>query len=125
MPEASISELHSWGFYLLASLVLVLVLAPQLTDLSKASRRASDWRNLDGVRAVLESLRPGVRTELSYGVPGVSDAIRLSGHSVSCDDGGSRISFSVGWRLPDIVLFPGVRYQFSLALGAVRVSQVV
>jgi hypothetical protein len=125
MPASSFSGLNSWGVYLFASLALVLLFTPQLTGIVKDTRVSADWRNLDGVRAAIDSLRPGVALHFSFGVAGVSDSVQLRGQQVSCFDGNGTISMPVVWALPNVTLVPALHYRFSLAQGWVRVVQDV
>lgn len=125
MPASSMGSLNAWGVYLAASAVLVLIFTPQLAGVARASRAGADWRNLDGVGAVIDSLRPGITLRLHYGIVGTSDSLSIGGHSLSCFDGNATISRAVRWALPNMTLAPGVRYSLSLVQGTVRVAQAV
>ena len=122
MPAPSLSSLNSWGAYLLAALALILMLTPQMAAVARDSRESADWRNLDGVRAAVDSLRPGITLLLSYGAANVSDTVRLGGHLVSCSDGNDTLSMAVRWARPIITLIPSLHYRLSLSQGAVRVE---
>jgi hypothetical protein len=125
LPVSSISGLNSWGLYIFASVALVLLFTPQLVGVTKDARDSADWRNIDGVRAVIDSLRPGITLLLAYG-PSVSpDEVRLGGHLVSCPDGNGTISMPVRWALPNVTLSPSARYRLSLVLDVVTVNQIV
>lgn len=125
MPASSVSGLNSWGVYLFASVALVLVLTPQLAGAAQASRRTSDWRNLDGIRALVDSLRPGEAALFSYGIPGASDAVRLGGREAWCVDGAVTIAEPTLWPLPNFTLAPGTLYRLGVSRGEVTVEQVV
>ena len=125
MPATSVTGLNSWGLYIFASVALVLLLAPQLEGVAGDAREGADWRNVDGVRAVIDSLRPGLTLLFAYGQSGAPDAVRLGGHLVSCSDGNRTISMAVSWALPNITLSPSSQYRLSLASGMVTVSQNV
>lgn len=125
MPASSLGASNSWGVYLLASAALLLLLTPQLAAVAKDSRESADWRNLDGVRAAVDSLRPGIALVFSYGLVKVSDPLRLMGHLVTCYDGNETLSATVRWMLPNATLLPSVRYGLSLAQGGVVVVQDV
>ena len=125
MPASSLGSLDSWGVYVFASMALILLLTPQLAGVVQLSRKGADLRDLDGARAVIDSLRPGVTVVFAFGEAHLSDALALSGNSVSCYDGNGTISVPVRWALPNLTLAPSVRYRLSLVQGAVAVSQVV
>lgn len=124
MPASSFSEMNSWGAYLLASMALVLLLSPQLLRVARDSRASSDWRYADGVRAVVDSLAPGAKVEITFGVAKVSDPVQLLGHHVICFDGNGTISLPVRWDLPNTTLAPGMHYRLSLSSGEVVVEGV-
>ena len=117
--------LTSWGVYLIASASLVLLLSPQLSQVTVDARASADWRNLDGARSAMDAIRPGVTLPFSYGDAKVSDPLRLLGHEVYCSDGRGTLNASVRWALPDYTLVPGVRYVLSLSQGAVVVTPAV
>ena len=125
MPASSLGSLNSWWVYLLASAALVLLFTPQLAGVATDSRAVADWRNLDGVRAVIDSLRPGLTLQFSFGAGGFSDSIRLGGHTVSSFDGNGTISMAVVWALPNVTLVPSARNSLSLAQGLVGEVQDV
>ena len=125
MPASSVSGLNSWGLYVFASVALVLLFAPQLRGVASDARESADWRNVDGVRAVIDSLRPGMSVLFTYGPSFAPDDVRLEGHLVSCPDGNGTISMPVVWALPNITLSPSARYHLALVLGVVRVTQSV
>jgi hypothetical protein len=103
---------------------LVLLLTPELTGVARASRDSADWRNVDGVRAAIDSLRPGVTALFAFGEGGAADDIRLSGHQISCSDGNGTISMPVTWALPNDTLSPSLQYRLSLADGVLVVQGV-
>jgi hypothetical protein len=125
MPASSIASLNSWGLYIFASVALVLLFIPQLGGVAKDARESADWRNVDGVRAVIDSLRPGITTLFAYGPSDAPDDVRIGGHLVSCSDGNGTISMLATWVLPNVTLFPSVQYRLSLVLGIVTVKQNV
>ncbi len=125
MPASSISSLNSWGLYIFASVALVLLFAPQLGGVAKDARESADWRNVDGVRAVIDSMRPGIAVLLTYGTSATPDSIRLGGHLVSCEDGNGTISMPVTWALPNVTLSPSVNYRLALAYGTLMVTENV
>lgn len=122
MPASSITSLNSWGLYIFASVALVLLFIPQLGGVASDARESADWRNLDGVRAVIDSLRPGVTVLMTYGSPDTLDDVHLGGHLVSCSDGNGTISMPVTWALPNATLSPSEPYRLALAFGTVTVS---
>ncbi len=122
MPASSIGALNSWGLYLIASAALLLVLSPLLFGTAGAAREGADWRNADGVRAVLDNLRPGTAVRFSYGMSG-TDAIHLRGGLISCDYGGGTVSLRSRWALPDVTLLPAVEYTARVNGGRVEVTQ--
>lgn len=117
--------MNSWGLYIFASVALVLLLTPQLGGVARDARESADWRNVDGVRAIIDSLAPGVTVLFAYGSSASPDRIRLEGHLVSCRDGDGTISMPVAWALPNVTLSPSVRYRLALVGGAVVVTKSV
>ena len=106
-------------------MALVLLFTPQLGGVARASRESADWRNVDGVRAAIDSLRPGMTALLAYGASGAPDEVNLGGHLVSCADGNGTISMPVPWALPNVTLSPSARYRLTLVLGVVTVTKSV
>ena len=123
MPASSFGAINSWAVYLFAAAALVLLFTPQLVGVARTSRAAADWRDLDGVRAIVDSLRPGIQVRFSFGVARFSDDIALEGHTVSCFVGNGTISMKVLLALPNATLGPAVRYSLSLVGGVVRVGR--
>jgi hypothetical protein len=116
--------MNSWGLYLISALALVLMLTPQLTALASDSRESSDWRYLDGVREVVDSLRPGVSVNLTLVSPTPPDEIHLSGRHLSCDYGGGSLTMATEWPLSNATLSPNSRYILWLGGGIVMVKLV-
>lgn len=100
----------------------MLLFTPALGRVVTDSREGADLRNLDGLRAVIDALRPGMVAHFSYGVAGVADSIRLGGRTVACSYGNGTLSEGVTWPLPDATLLPSTSYSLSLVQGAVRVT---
>lgn len=123
MPASSITAVGSWGGYLLASAVLVLLLSPELSQVASVSRASADWRSADGAREAIDSLRPGVVAPFTFGGEG-SDPLHLHGREISCAEGNGTITMAVKWALPNDTLSPGVEYRLSLAQGTVVVQSV-
>jgi hypothetical protein len=109
----------------MAALAMTLVLSPALTSAAKDSRQGADWRILDGVRSVLDSLRPGFTAFLIFGAPGTSDSIHLGGHRISISYGGGSILQGSKWTLVNATLLPGVAYRVWLAGGIAQVANAV
>lgn len=125
MPASSVSALTSWGVYLAASLALLALLSPALASAVHVSREGADLREVEGVRAVLSSLAPGMTVTFSFGsVPG-ADPVTLAGRSITCSYGPGRVSAASRWTLPTITLLPGVRYSARLGGGTVKVTGAV
>jgi hypothetical protein len=124
LPVASTGALNSWGLYLIASAALVLMLGPPLTGVARDSREGADWRSVDGVRQVLDGLRPGIALDFSYGSSPTADSIHLAGSFVSCDYGSGTISLPSRWTLPSTTLLPTVHYTASLTGEEVQVAQL-
>lgn len=123
MPVSSVSGMNSWGLYLVSAVALVLVLTPQLSGLARASREAADWRFLDGVRAVADSLQPGVVVNLTFSSPLAPDPLQLGAHRLSSDYGGGTISLPSRWALPNATLYPSLHYLLWLSGSRVMVTQ--
>jgi hypothetical protein len=116
--------LNSWGVYLVAAVVLVLVLSPQLSALAASSRESADWRYLDGVREAVDSLRPGVSVAIALNSPLSPDPIRLGGRMVACSYGGVSLALATRWSLPSVTLIPSSVYLLSLQGDMVTVKRV-
>lgn len=116
--------MNSWGVYLLAAAALVGVLAPQLVGVATLSREAADWRCADGVRAAIDTLRPGMSVVLSFGAWPTDDPVRLGGRAVSIDYGNGTVTFPVQWQVPTLTLSPSASYRAWLAGGEVQVTPV-
>lgn len=124
MPASSVSGMNSWGLYLISAVALVLMLTPQLTALAADSRESSDWRYMDGIREVLNSIQPGVSLNLSLVSPMAQDEIRLSGHRLSCDYGSGTLTMVTDLPLSDAILSPNSRYVLWLSGGTIMVKQI-
>jgi hypothetical protein len=116
--------MNSWGTYLVASSVIVLIVSPLLSGAARASREGADWRETDGLRAVLDGLRPGLTVDFSYGTSPSGDRIHLGGVRISCNYGSGAISLPSRWILPDMTLSPAVGYVASIRDGQVVVFQI-
>lgn len=100
-----------------------MVLAPSLSSAAQGSRAGADWRSADGVRTVLDSLRPGVTVRFSYGDSPTSDSIRLGGRSVSITYGQGSIVLPTTLELPNATLSPTLGYAAWLQGGVVEVAE--
>jgi hypothetical protein len=124
LPASSVSGMNSWGLYLISAVALVLMLTPQLTALASDSRESSDWRYMDGIREVVNSIQPGVSLNLSLVSPMAPDEIRLSGHHLSCDYGRGTLNMVTDWSLSDAIISPNSRYVLWLSGGTVMVTRI-
>jgi hypothetical protein len=111
--------------YLAAAAALLLVITPAISAAARASRAGADWRYTDGVRAVLDSLSPGMTVRFSYGSSPSADEIILAGDTVSIYDGVGFIAFETSHPVPTMFLRPTVSYSAELVGGEVEVSRVV
>ncbi len=111
--------------YLAAAAALLLVVSPAITAAARASRAGADWRYADGVRAVLDSLSPGVTVRFSYGSSPSADEILLAGDTMRIYDGAGFIAFETSHPVPTMSLLPTVPYSAELVGGMVEVSRVV
>ena len=123
MPASTIGAMNSWGVYLIASVALIGVLSPQLVGVTRDSREGADWRNADGIRAVLDALRPGMVITFSFGAWSTSDEVYIGGNLVSVSYGNGTISLPTTWSLPDVVLSPSVSYRAWLDGDEVQVTR--
>ena len=114
MPASSVSSLTSWGIYLLCTIALLAILSPMLSGSFQSSRAAADSRNLNGVKAVFDSLEPGVRVTFSFGEATGSDPIRIGGHMMSCASAVEGTAVPSRWGLPSMTLLPSVVYSARL-----------
>lgn len=114
MPASSVSSLTSWGLYLLATVALLAIVSPMLSGSVQSARVGADSRNLDGVRAVLDGLRPGMSMTFSFGEGTGSDPIRLEGHQISCTSAVLKMIVPSRWGLPNMILLPSVAYHVQL-----------
>ncbi|MBI3841532.1 MAG: hypothetical protein HY297_06260 [Thaumarchaeota archaeon] len=114
--------LSSWGAYVVATGVLVAAMSPVFVGVLSSSVIGSGFRYLDGVRSVLDSLRPGMTVSFSYGYKGFPGEIRLEGWGLTFQSGGANVSFPSHWFLPDIALVPGTSYSAHLTGASVEVD---
>ncbi len=121
MPASSVSSLTSWGLYLLATVALLAIVSPMLSGSFQSARVGADSRNLDGVRAVLDGLQPGMRVTFSFGEATGSDPIRIEGHLISCTSAVGKMTVPSRWGLPNMILFPSVAYSVQLEGMLVKV----
>ena len=123
MPASSIGVLNSWGIYFVASAALVGALTPTLIGAVHDSREGCDYRVADGIRSVLDSLRPGMVVTLSFSGSPTVDSARLSGRAVTFADGDQTVTMRTQHSLPNVVLSPGVQYEVWLQGDSVRVRK--
>ena len=116
--------MNSWGVYLIAAAALVGVLAPQIAGVASLSREGADLRCAEGVRATLDSLRPGMAVVFSFDAWPLSDPILLGGTAISVSYGNGTVTLPVEWQLPSLTLSPSVPYRAWLANGTVQVAPV-
>ncbi len=124
MPASSVSALDSWGVYAVSALALTLVLAPSLSSLLTDSRESADLRNVEGVAALIDNLRPGMKLNFSF-AGGVGDAISLGGTTITCAGADHSIALETAWPLQAVVLRPSSRYAFSIDGGMVEATPAV
>ena len=110
--------------YLLSAFALVLLLSPQLTGLVGDSRKGADWRTLDGVRAAVDALRPGVTLNLTYTSISPEDAVRLDGHSFMISYGNGTFSLPSRYVLPNLTLSSSAPHLLWLEGGRVVVTDL-
>ena len=122
MPASSIGVMNSWGVYLTASAFLILLLTPALYKTSNNARVASDWREVDGVTKVINTLRPGLSVQLNLRMNS-TDSVRLQGYLVSCDDGSGALTEKSIWFLPSYILVHGISYDLKLDGSRVEVTR--
>lgn len=122
MPTSTLGALNAWGVYLVASLALIGLLSPALAGTASRAREGADYREVDGVRAVLDGLRPGLAVSFSFGASTDVDPILLGGHTISSSYGGGNISAPSRWLLPGTELFPTVHYLLALEGNRVKVT---
>ncbi|MDE1858415.1 MAG: hypothetical protein KGI26_05060 [Thaumarchaeota archaeon] len=123
MPASSVGGLNAWGTYMLAALALLVVLSPALSSASRDAREASDLRYLEGVRAVLDSLRPGVAASFSFGVSAAGDPISAGGHTLASSYGSGAVEVHSEALLPNMTLRPATPYLASVSGGQIVVVQ--
>ena len=82
MPASSAGVMNAWGVYLIASAALVGALSPQLSGTAEDSREGCDYRVADGMRSVVDSLRPGMAVTISFSDWSTGDPAHLSGHEI-------------------------------------------
>ena len=107
----------------MAAVALLLVLAPQLIRMVQDSRESADWRNLDGVRAAIDSLRPGLTVNLTYGSMSTGDRVTLGGRQFACSYGDGTITFPSRWQLSNESLSASAHQLLRLTGGLVEVVQ--
>jgi len=97
-------------------------LSPQLTAATQDSREGYDYRIADGIRSVIDSLRPGMLVAFSFGTWSISDSAQLAGHTISITGGNWKVIMSTRYSLPNVTLLPSAQYQVWLEGNSVRVS---
>lgn len=107
---------------MLAALALLLFFSPALVSASRDSREGVDLRNIDGVRAVLSSLRPGVVARFSFGTS-ANDPITVRGHEITCSYGAGSVEVYSS-AAADATLLPSVTYLAYISGGAVVIRSV-
>lgn len=125
MPAASISESLSWGMYIASGLLLLMVLMPTVQGTMNYSAQAQAAAVADGVTGVLNALRPGLVSVVSFQSLWGNLTVRLSGHLASALYGGGEVEEYCRWSLPNIVLHSGRLYYVHLSSGMVGVSSSV
>ena len=108
--------------YLIASAALIAALMPQLAGTAQDSREGTDYRVADGIRSVLDSLRPGTVVTLSFG-SWTGDSARLEGHEITLMDGSGAVALQTRYELPNVTLVPNVSYQVWLNGNGAEVTQ--
>ena len=99
-------------------------MAPQLSGVAGLSREGADWRCADGVRAAIDSLRPGIQLVTTFGAWPSKDTIQLSGREVSVSYGNGTLRMGVEYELPAMTLVPFATYRLWLAGGSVEVTSL-
>lgn len=122
MPAAVFSATVSWGAYLGAVLVLGLLMAPHMAEVYADSRTAAETRELAGVRALIDGLRPGTVATFQFGTPAASDSIWMSGHRIGLGNQTGSAWVGCRWALPSVLLAPGQTYTVRLVKGTVEVA---
>ncbi len=122
MPATSISTAVSWGAYLAASALLVLVLTPTLNGIGSDSRVAGASRTLDGITDVLDGLRPGLTVSLTFVSSDPGDVVRIDGHTIAYQFRGGELNRSSRWLLPELTLDSGAAYRFWMVNDSVGVT---
>jgi len=122
LPASSIASLDTWGVYLIASAALIAALMPPLVGTVQYSREGSDYRIADGIRSVLDSLRPGTVTSFYFGSWSTGDSAHLDGHEVILTYGNGTVALQTRYNLPNVTLSPDVHYQVWLKGNQVDVS---
>ena len=95
---------------------------PELAGTARDSRAGSDYREADGICAVLDGLRPGITVALLFGTESTGDSAHLEGRQVVFSDGNGSLALSTNHVLPNVTLSPGVLYRVWLEGNYVRVS---
>ena len=121
MPAASVSSSVSWTVYFAASLMLVSMCSPALTELKNYSCDYSAARTGQGAVEVIDSLEPGMVVSFVFHPPGSDDRIETDGRVLTMQWCGSAFGFTTNWQLPHAVLSPEVRYNLSLEGNQVEV----
>lgn len=115
--------LNAWGVYMVAALALLLVLSPALTSATRDAREGADLRYLEGVRAVLDSLRPGVTASFSFGASPAGDPVLAGGHTLASSYGSGVVEVRSEASLPNMTLRPATLYVAGVSGGRIVVVQ--
>lgn len=108
---------------MLSAVALLLFLSPALASASRDAREGADLRNVDGVRAVLSALQPGVTVRFSFGDSAPGDPISTHGHELSSYYGSGSLVASTPAELSNETLRPAVPYMAYISQGVVVVVQ--
>ncbi len=125
MPASSVTAAATWGVYLGVAAALIAGMSPHLSQVQSAAGRSAAARALDGVTAVLDGLRPGIRANISFGSEGGAGGILLGGHAITFAGQEPELTAQCSWSLPYYVLEPGRVYSVSLDGSEVSVTRLV
>jgi len=125
LPAASYSSSISWGIYIAASFVLVVVCSPVLDGARGYAYANSAAETGEGVVRVLNSLSPGLVVTFAFHSPAPDGRVEFLGHHVTVTWGGKSSTFETAWLLPNQTLEPNVQYGLRVTGARVEVFELV
>jgi hypothetical protein len=121
VPASSFGYAAGWGVYLAASLAMLVLLSPGLSEVSGGAREGAAARALLGVGGVICGLMPGTTVSFTFVSVG-GDSIVLRNHGLF--DSARGQTYNCRWALDSTTLLPGHMYAARLSGATVAVHDL-